>query len=130
MPEKLSLETLDAILGALPAHLNFIDDTDTIRYRSKGEYQIFEPKPGVIGRKVQECHPEAVVPLVNRVIRDLRSGKRKIVEFWKDRKGRKIYYRYLPVKDRTGRYIGTLEVVEDITDIQKITGEKKGLDAE
>ena len=46
-------------------------------------------------------------------------------EFWIDLKGRKIYIRYFPVKDKAGKYIGILEVTQDITDIQKIKGEKR-----
>ena len=121
MPQELSLDTLHAILDTLPADLNFIDETDTIRYRK--EYTIFKPRPGVTGRKVQECHPEASLHLVNQVIDDLRSGKMKVVEFWKDRDGRRLYIRYLPVKDKTGKYIGILEVAEDVTDIQNKTAE-------
>jgi len=32
------------------------------------------------------------------------------------------------VKDKAGKYLGTLEVTQDITEIQKITGEKRLLD--
>jgi len=126
MSANLSVEFLSAILDTLPADLNFIDDTDTIRYRR--EYQIFKPRPEVIGQKAQDCHTEALLPLVNQVIGDLRSGKRKVVEFWKDRNGRKIYILYFPVKDQAGRYLGILEDAQDVTDIRKLTGEKRGLE--
>ena len=43
---------------------------------------------------------------------------------------RKIHIRYFPVLDRNGNYIGTLEVVQDITDIKKLEGEKRLLDWE
>jgi hypothetical protein len=39
-----------------------------------------------------------------------------------------VYIRYFPVRDRTGKYLGCLEVSQDITEIQKITGEKRLLD--
>ena len=122
------MAAVEAILDALPVHVNFIDETDTLRYRSEGEYSVFQRRPEAIGRKVQECHSEKSVPLVNRVVGDLKSGKRNVIEFWQDRKGRKIHIRYLPVKDKTGRYIGAIEFAQDITDIQKITGEKKELE--
>ena len=126
MPEELSRETLEALLEALPTDLNFVDETDTIRYRRAG--RVFRSKPEVIGQKVQDCHSAASVPMVNRIISDFKSGRKKEAEFWKDLKGRKIYIRYFPVKDKAGKYIGTLEVMEDITDIRKITGEKTELD--
>ncbi|GAH86973.1 unnamed protein product, partial [marine sediment metagenome] len=43
---------------------------------------------------------------------------------------RKIYIRYFAVRDKAGKYIGTLEVTQDITNLQKITGEKRLLDME
>jgi hypothetical protein len=32
------------------------------------------------------------------------------------------------VRDKTGRYLGTLEVTQDITEIKKIEGEKRLLE--
>jgi hypothetical protein len=40
-------------------------------------------------------------------------------------KNRKVYIRYFAVRDKSGKYLGCLEVSQDITDIQKIKGEKR-----
>ena len=128
MLEKLSTETLEAIFDTLPVEVSFVDDTDTVRYYSKGDQRIFRRTPAVIGRKVQDCHPQKSLYKVEQVVSDLKSGKRDVAEFWIDLKGRKIYIRYFAVKDKTGKYIGILEVTQDITDLQKITGEKRLLD--
>ena len=128
MLETLSTGTLEAIFDTLPVDLTFVDDADIVRYYSKGDERISKRAPAVIGRKVQDCHPKESVHRVNEVISDLKSGKRDVAEFWIDLKGRKIYIWYFAVRDRTGRYIGTLEVTQDITEIQKITGEKRLLD--
>ena len=125
MLEKLSTETLEAIFDTLPVDLTFVDETDTVRYYSKGDERIFRRTPAVIGRKVPDCHPQKSLHKVEQVASELKSGKRDVAEFWIDLKGRKIYIRYFAVRDRTGKYIGTLEVTQDITDIQKITGEKR-----
>jgi len=74
---------------------------------------------------VQNCHPKDSVDKVIQVVNDLKSGKKNVAEFWIDLKGRKIYIRYFAVKDKAGKYIGTMEVTQDITEIQKITGEKR-----
>jgi uncharacterized protein len=39
--------------------------------------------------------------------------------------GRKIHIRFFAVRDPTGKYLGALEVVQDITDIQNLKGEKR-----
>jgi len=130
MLETLSTETLEAIFDTLPVDITFVDDTDTVRYYSRGERRIFRRTPAVIGKKVQQCHPQQSIHKVEQVVTDLKSGKRKVTEFWIELKGRRIYIRYFPVRDKAGKYIGVLEVTQDITDLQKITGEKRLLDME
>jgi PAS domain S-box-containing protein len=125
MLETLSTETLEAIFDALPVDITFIDETDTVRYYSRHGDRIFRRTPAVIGKKVQNCHPQQSIDKVNRVVSDLKSGKRSVAEFWIDLKGRKVYIRYFPVKDKKGNYIGIVEVSQDITEIQKIKGEKR-----
>ena len=128
MLEKLSTQTLEAIFDALPVEMSFVDDTDTVRYYSKGDKRIFRRTPAVIGRKVQNCHPQKSLYKVEQVVSELKSGKRDVAEFWIDLHGRKIYIRYFPVRNKQGKYLGILEVTQDITDLQKIEGEKRLLD--
>ena len=130
MLETLSTEMLEAIFDTLPVDLTFVDETDTVRYYSRGEERIFRRTPAVIGKKVQDCHPQQSVHKVNQVLTELKAGRSNVAEFWIDLKGRKIYIRYFAVRDKTGKYLGTLEVTQDITDLQKITGEKRLLDME
>ena len=126
--EKFPIETLEAIFDTLPVDLTFVDETDTVRYYSKGGERIFRRTPAVIGKKVQDCHPKESLHRVNQLVSDLKSGRRDAAEFWIDLKGRKIYIRYFAVRGKSGKYLGILEVTQDITEIQKIEGEKRLLD--
>ena len=128
MLEAFSTETLEAIFDALPVEVSFVDDADTVRYYSKGDQRIFRRTPAVIGRKVQDCHPKESVHKVEQVVSDLKSGRRDVAEFWIDLGGRKVYIRYFAVRDKAGKYLGILEVTQDITNIQKITGQKRIMD--
>jgi PAS domain S-box-containing protein len=128
MLETLSTETLEAIFDALPVDITFVDGADTVRYYSRDKDRIFKRSPAVIGKKVQNCHPKPSIDKVNEVVSDLKSGKRKVAEFWIELDGRMIYIRYFPVKDKQGKYVGVVEVSQDITDIQKIKGERRLLD--
>ena len=128
MLETFSTETLEAIFDALPVEVSFVDETDTVRYYSKGDQRIFKRTPAVIGSKVQDCHPPKSLPKMEQVISDLKSGKRDVAESWSDLQGRKIYIGYLAVRDKAGKYLGVLEVTQDITDIQKTTGQKRLVD--
>ena len=130
MLEAISTETIEAIFDTLPLDLTFVDANDTVRYYSKGEERIFKRSPAVIGKEVQNCHPQKSLHKVEQVVSELKSGKRNMAEFWIDLDGHKVYIRYFAVRDKTGRYIGILEVTQDITDLQKIEGEKRLLDVE
>jgi len=128
MIEKLSHEVIEALLDALPVEITFVDEEDKVRYFSKEGKRIFARSRKIIGMKVQKCHPQKSVHVVNQILEDFRNNRRDSANFWIDLKGRKIYTRYFAVRDKEGKYVGCLEVTQDITDIQKITGEKKLLD--
>jgi hypothetical protein len=68
------------------------------------------------------------VDKVNEILSDFKAGKRDSAEFWIDLRGGKVYIRYFAVRDKTGKYLGTLEATQDITEIRKIDGEKRLLD--
>jgi PAS domain S-box-containing protein len=123
---KLSTEVLGAILDALPVEVTFIDAEDTLAYFNKeNEKKYFARPRAAIGRKVQRCHPQKSIQTVNKLLDDLRNGKKDFAESWIDVKGRKIHIRYFAVRDSYGKYLGTMEVVQDITDIRKIEGENR-----
>jgi len=128
MLEKLATETIEAIFDALPVDISFVDKDDTVCYYSRHDDRIFRRTQAIIGLKVQNCHPKQSIDKVNEVVADLKSGKRKFAEFWIDLKGQKVYIRYFPVRDKAGNYLGVVEVSQDITDIQKIKGQKRLLD--
>jgi len=128
MIEKLSHEIIDALLDALPVNITFVDEEDRVRYFNKEGKRIFARSRKIIGIKVQKCHPQKSIHVVNQILEDFRNKKRDSANFWIDLKGRKIYIRYFAVRNKEGKYLGCLEVTQDITDIKKITGEKRLLD--
>jgi len=122
-------EVLAAILNTLPVELSFVDAEDTVRYFShENQDKIFPRTRGVVGMTVQNCHPGTSVHKVNQILADFKAGKRDVAEFWIDLGPRKVHIRYWPVRDAAGKYLGCLETTQDITAIQKITGQKRLLD--
>jgi PAS domain S-box-containing protein len=128
MIENLSKEQLAGILEALPVEVSFVDENDLVRFWNKQETRIFKRPISVVGKSVQNCHPKHSVDKVNQILSDFKSGKRDSAEFWINLRGRKVYIRYFAVRDKTGRYLGTLEVTQDITEIKKIEGERRLLE--
>jgi uncharacterized protein len=122
-------DVLAAILNTLPVELSFVDFNDTVRYFShENRDKIFGRSRGVIGTRVQNCHPQKSVHVVEQILADFKAGKRDVAEFWIDLGPRRVHIRYWPVRDAAGRYIGCLETVQDITAIQKLTGQRRLLD--
>jgi len=125
---SLSREEMELVLNSLPVDITFVDKEDTVRYFSQSKDRIFPRTKAVIGRKVQQCHPQQSLQKVVQILEDFKSCRRDVAEFWINLKGRLIYIRYFAVRNTDGKYLGCLEVTQDITDVQKITGERRLLD--
>ncbi|MBA7662807.1 hypothetical protein ES703_70840 [subsurface metagenome] len=118
-------EELETLLNTLPVDITFVDKEDTVRYFSQTKERIFPRTKAVIGRKVQQCHPQKSLHVVNKILEDFKNNKRDFDEFWINLNNRLIYIRYFPVRNKSGDYLGCLEVTQDITDIKKIEGERR-----
>jgi PAS domain S-box-containing protein len=128
MIEKLESEIIEFMLNSMPVEISFVDENDEICYFNKNGDRIFPRPRSVIGRKVHQCHPKKSLNKVIEIIESFKNGKRDVANFWINLNGRLIYIRYFAVRDSNGKYLGTLEVSQDITDIKMIEGEKRLLD--
>jgi PAS domain S-box-containing protein len=125
---RLSVERINLMLKSLPFDVTYVDENDTVLYYSAGAERIFPRSPAVIGRKVQNCHPQASVHVVNRILKAFREKKQKKAEFWISMNKRVVYIRYFPLYDAGGDYKGVIEVTQDITEIKDLEGERRLLD--
>ena len=127
---SLSEEETEAILNALPVDITFVDKEDQVKFFNKLGSRVFVRTKGTIGRKVQQCHPQRSIHIVNKIVESFKTGKKDVAEFWIQMEDRMIYIRYFAVRNKGGKYLGTLEITQDITEIKKIEGEKRLLDWE
>jgi len=125
---SLSKEEAEAILDTLPVDISFIDKDDRVKYFNKAEKRIFVRTKAVIGRSVQLCHPQKSVHIVNKIIEAFTTGEKNTAEFWITMNNRLVHIRYFAVRDKNGKYLGTMEVTQDLTDLKKIEGERRLLD--
>jgi PAS domain S-box-containing protein len=126
----LSKDEIEVVFNTLPVDITFVDKEDRVKYFNKLGERIFERTKAVIGRKVQKCHPQKSVHVVNKILDSLKSGKKDVAEFWIPKGDRLVHIRYLAVRGKDGKYLGTMEVTQDIADLKKIEGEKRLLDWE
>ncbi len=125
MTGKIDVATFERIMESLPVEISFVDADDAVRYFNKDGNRIFPRPKGIIGRKVQNCHPKKSVERVEEILRGFKEGTLGEAEFWIQIKDRMIYIRYFPVRDEAGKYIGCLEVTQDVTRIRQLKGEKR-----
>ena len=124
----LTLEQLDLMLTHLPVDLTFVDENDRVAYYSEGPERIFPRSPAIIGREVRNCHPPKSVHIVNKILDAFKAGDRDRAEFWIQLGSRFVHIRYFAVRDKSGRYRGTLEVSQDLTALRRLEGESRLLD--
>jgi len=126
----LSPDQLRAIFSTLPVDVTFVDADDRVAFYSEGPDRIFARSKAVIGRKVQNCHPPRSVHIVERILKDFREGRQNIAEFWLHFFGRFVHIRYFAVRGDDNRYLGTLEVTQDLTRLRTLDGERRLLQFE
>lgn len=124
----LSKGQLEAMLDTLPVDITFVDKEDTVRYFNKPEKRIFVRTKAVIGRKVHLCHPQKSIHIVKKIVEAFKAGKKDQAEFWIQLNNRLIHIRFFAVRDKNRKFLGIMEVTQDITDIKKIEGERRLLD--
>jgi len=121
-------EEINAVLNTLPLDITFVDESGHVQYFSQGEERIFPRPITIIGREVKNCHPPASVHVVEKVVENLKSGKNDSEDFWIKMGDKFVYIRYFAVRGKKGEYLGTLEVTQNISPIQELSGEKRLMD--
>ena len=118
-------EEINAMLNTLPLDITFVDKDGAVKYFSQGKERIFVRTKTIIGREVKNCHPPASVDIVEKIVEDLKSGKKDNEDFWIKMGDKYVFIRYFAVRNENGEYLGAMEVTQNIKPIQEITGEKR-----
>lgn len=106
-------EQLRAVLNTIPLEISFVDDKDINRYFNEG-VKYFKRPLQALDREVYYCHPKKVEVMVRGIISQFREGSRKSFEVWMEKAGHTFLVRYLAVYDDKGRFVGTMECVENM----------------
>lgn len=122
---SFSVSELELLLNNIPFDMTFVDKQDRVRYFTQGRERIFSRSRAILGRKVQQCHPPSSVDIVEKILNDFKAGREQHAAFWITMGGRFIHIEYLALQSRSGEYIGTLEVSQDLTEKRKLEGEQR-----
>jgi DUF438 domain-containing protein len=127
---QLTPDQVNLMLTHLPIDISFVNEQDEVAYYSASPDRIFPRSPGVIGRKVQNCHPPKSMGMVQKILDEFHTGNKSSADFWIQMQGRFLLIRYFAMRDSEGKYRGCLEVSQDVTEIKKLEGQKRLLDWE
>jgi len=122
---SMTPQEINALLNTLPIDLTFVDANDKVKYFSQGKERIFDRPKTIIGRDVSLCHPPGSVNVVEKIVDSFRSGEKDHEDFWIKKGDFFIYIRYFAVRDKENKFIGTLEVSQNIRPITELQGEKR-----
>jgi len=131
---KPNEEELEAILETIPLEFSVLNKDDKVLTWNKHETRIFKRPKGAIGRDVRKCHPPKSLEKVEKILSEMKQGKKDDAKFWidlpigKNGEKNKVLIQYLALRDKNGKYLGCLEASQNITPIQDIKGEKRLLD--
>lgn len=125
---RMNVEQLIGVFSSLPVDITLVDEHDKVAFFSKPKDRIFARSVSVIGRNVRNCHPSASVHIVEDILEGFKSGKRQSESFWIQMRGQFILIQYFSVRNDQGKYLGCLEVSQEISHIKKLEGEKRLLD--
>ncbi len=128
---KISEEVLETLLETLPFEFSIVDAEDKVLVWNKHETRIFKRPESVLGRNIRDCHPKKSLDKVEAIISEMKAGKRDKARFYidmaiePDTEVKKILIEYFALRNKDGKYLGCLESTQDISGIQKLSGEKR-----
>ena len=122
---SFTVTELETVLNSIPFDLTFVDADDKVRYFTQGRERIFSRNRAILGRSVQMCHPPSSVHIVDQILSDFKSGKESSAPFWINMGGRFIHIEYFALRDNEGKYLGTLEVSQNLTAKRSLSGEQR-----
>jgi len=120
LPEQIKL-----IFNHLPVDITYVDEHNKVKYYSTPKHRIFPRTNAVLGRDVHNCHPPDSVHIVERIVEEFRNGTKDKASFWIHMGPQFVLIQYFAVRDKDNVFRGTLEVSQEISEIQSLEGDQR-----
>ena len=109
----MTISQIEAVLNTIPMELSFIDEGNINRFFNDGtEEKLFKRPDEAVDREVFSCHPPKYAAMARQIIENLKNGTKDSVDVWINKRGVPVFVRYMAVRDKKGKYVGTLECVQ------------------
>ncbi|NLM06098.1 MAG: DUF438 domain-containing protein [Tissierellia bacterium] len=117
-------DQIEWVLNTIPMELTFIDENNINRYYDRGE-KVFKRPDMSIGRDVFSCHPKKIADKVKMIVEGFKKGESDSVNLWMEKNGETLYISYMAVRNEEGKYLGTLETVQNMEFAKKYFKNRK-----
>ncbi len=128
MDEKL----VRAVIETIPAEITVIDENDEVVAWNRHEHRLFHRPMTSMGLNFRKCHPQQSLGKVEQIVAEMKAGTRRKARFWiRAKVGEErhlVMIEFFALHDEAGRYLGCLEVTQDIEEQQHLEGERRLLD--
>jgi len=74
---------------------------------------------------LRSCSPPRSADTVNKILDDFRSGRQNVAEFWINFQTKFVHIRYFAVRNDEGKYLGTVELTQDLAPLRQLSGERR-----
>ena len=134
MIDLMKEEVVKAILQAIPIEITVIDANDEVIGWNKNEGRLFKRPLTSLGMNFRDCHPQASLDKVEKIVSEMKAGTRNTARFWIDmnvKEGEtphKILIEFFALHSPEGKYLGCLECTRDVEDIMHLEGQKRLLE--
>ena len=118
-------EQIELIFNHLPVDITYVDEHNKVKYYSTPKHRIFPRTNAVLGRDVHNCHPPDSVHIVERIVEEFRNGTKDKASFWIHMGPQFVLIQYFAVRDKDNIFRGTLEVSQEISEIQSLEGDQR-----
>lgn len=128
---KIDGKILESIFNTIPIEFSVLDENDKVLAWNKHETRIFKRPEAALGRDVKQSHPERSLEKVEQIINEMKEGRLDKARFWidlpigKNGEKEKVLIEYYALRDKEGNYLGCLESSQNISEIQKLEGQKR-----
>ena len=119
MIKDLDRAALEAFFEAIPIRMTIVDANNNIQGMNTAAWtRINVDVAERVGKSILDCHSPESAASVLKLIEDLKSGKETVIKktFQPEDSQKAFQELYTPIRERDGRYLGTLHLMYDISE--------------
>jgi PAS domain S-box-containing protein len=133
--DAMNETVVKAMFETVPLELTVIDANDKVVGWNRHRNRLFYRPEACMGMDFRECHPQKSLGLVEKIVGEMKAGRRNRARFWinlpldKTKAIRhKVLIDFYALRGDDGAYLGCMECTQDVEEIMHLEGERRLVD--